>query len=608
MKKIEQHLIKISFETAIERTNLVVEFYKTLFDNNPDLAHLFPKDMSTLQRKMVEALSTVIEAADKPDVLASILIPMGRRHGKWNVNPEMLPAVTNTLLEVIASANGDQWSEANTRAWVKFLDYIGGLFLAGLSQSKSTSDSTPEILVHSQLAAAEFLQYDQKITDDIVEAIYRAGFDARVKLAEMAVKETGMGNVESKVMKNVLATQLVWEDIKDLKTVGTIGVKDGMIEVAKPMGVVLAVIPVTNPTSTTLYKILTALKSRNSIIITGASRAKNCTNETARIAYEAAIKAGAPLNCIQWVENPNRDFTQKLMSQPDVAIILATGGEGLVTSAYSSGTPAFGVGAGNVPVYVHENTDFNYVAKQVISSKTFDNGTICASEQAIICTEDTYDELIKAFENYGGYLLNEKEVSLLEKVAINEKGTMNAVIVGKTALNVAEVAGINVPSNVKLLIAPQTKVGIEAPLSQEILAPIIAIYKAANHFSAISTCVDINHYGGAGHTAAIYSDDQDVIEQYGNMMNAGRILVNVPTSGGAVGMCTSMTPSLTLGCGTSGGNITTNNLSARDLLNIQRIAMPVNSLAVSKIDISKYMDSNFTSTDAEKELIKTRLL
>ena len=607
MNNLEKEALTITFQNAANNCDVVKEFYEDLFHTNPVLRHLFPKDISGLQAKMVEALTTVISASDKPEVLATILIPMGRRHGGYGVNADMLPPIVESLIRVISKANGDQWNDAALNAWTDMLDTIGNLFLTGLEQSKAKTDNTPEILTHAQLAAAELLQYSQQKTDEIVEAIYRAGFDQRVKLAEMAVEETGMGNVESKVMKNVLATQLVWEDIKDVKTVGTIGTHNGMIEVAKPMGVVLAVIPVTNPTSTTLYKILTALKARNSIIITGASRAKNCTNETARIAYEAARKAGAPENCIQWVENPNRNFTKELMSQPDVAIILATGGEGLVNSAYSSGTPAFGVGAGNVPVYVHENTDLDYAAKQIISSKTFDNGTICASEQSLICTKEVYDNLIKSLEAYGGYLLNDDEVALLEKVAINERGTMNADIVGKTAKFIANFAGIKAPDNVQLLIAPQNKVGVEAPLSQEILAPIIAIYKASNHYSALAICVEINHYGGAGHTAAIYSDDPNVIEQYGNMMNAGRILVNVPTSGGAVGMCTSMTPSLTLGCGTSGGNITTNNLSARDLLNIQRIAMPVNSLAVSRISPSNYLNSKYTSSDAEKELVKTRL-
>jgi acetaldehyde dehydrogenase (acetylating) len=593
-------LIRSTFATAKERSPaLVADFYERLFEQNPRFRHMFPADISPLQGKMVDALVKMVEHVDNPSVLATLLIPLGRRHGPYGIKPEYLPPTLNALAETIATACGDDWTQDARDAWQEAFDAVAGMFLTGLAHAAAASDDTPKIIMHAQLAAATFESYTQEQVDRICEAVYRAAFDNRVRLAEMAVAETGMGRVESKIMKNVLASQYVWDDIKDLRTVGVLGRREGITEIAKPMGVVLAVIPVTNPTSTAIYKILSSLKSRNSIVITGASRAAGSTNETARICYEAALAAGAPVDVIQWVEQPRREFTAHLMGQPDVAIILATGGEGLVTSAYSSGTPAFGVGAGNVPVYVHDSVqDLGRVAESIIESKTFDNGTICASEQALVCTEATRDALVHELRIRGGHVLDEDGTRRLERVAVNDQGTMNAQIVGKPASYIAQQAGIAAPDGVTLLIAPQKEVGPVAPLSQEILAPVIALYVEPNHAAALATCVAVNRYGGNGHTVCIYSDDDAAVTQFGEMMNAGRVLVNVPTSAGAVGMCTMLTPSLTLGCGTGGGNITTANLSARDLLNIQRIAPPAARAGAHGPAEAQLMDPAFTSADA----------
>lgn len=593
-------LIRTTFATAKERSPaLVADFYERLFEQNPRFRHMFPPDISPLQGKMVDALGHLVEHMDNPSVLATLLIPLGRRHGPYGIKPEYLPPTLTALAETIAAACGDTWTREAQDAWEKAFDAVSGMFLTGLAHAAAASDDTPKIIMHAQLAAATFESYNQEQVDRICEAVYRAAFDNRLRLAQMAVAETGMGRVESKVMKNVLASQYVWNDIKDLRTVGVLGEREGITEIAKPMGVVLAVIPVTNPTSTTIYKILSSLKSRNSIVVTGASRAVGSTNETARICYEAALAAGAPVDVIQWVEQPRREFTAHLMGQPDVAIILATGGEGLVTSAYSSGTPAFGVGAGNVPVYVHESVqDLGKVAESIIESKTFDNGTICASEQALVVTEAMRDALIHELQSRGGYVLDEDETWQLERVAVNDQGTMNAQIVGKPASYIAEQARIAAPDGVTLLIAPQSEVGPAAPLSQEILAPIIALYVEPNHAAALATCVAVNRYGGNGHTVCIYADDDEAVTQFGVMMNAGRVLVNVPTSAGAVGMCTMLTPSLTLGCGTGGGNITTANLSARDLLNIQRIALPAQPRGAQGLDTAALLNPEFTSAEA----------
>ena len=403
---------------------------------------------------------------------------------------------------------------------------------------ENLNDQANEILDRSLLASAEFHQYNQEQTDRIVEAVFKAGFKNRVKLAKMAHEETGMGIWEHKVIKNVLGTQLVYESIRNERTVGVISSdpKTGITEIAQPLGPILAVIPVTNPTSTTLFKILICLKSRNPIIISAHRGASKSCSETVRICYEAALEAGAPEDCIQMIKSGSREFTKIIMGHPKVALILATGGTGLVNAAYSSGNPAIGVGPGNVPVYIDESADIPFACKNIISSKTFDNGTICASEQSIVVVSSIEQKVREEFERQHCYFLNNEEIKKVEKIAIVEESmSMSPYIVGQPVSVIAAKAGITIPEGTRILIAKLDGIGRDYPLSVEVLAPILAFYSAPDHRTAVNLCVDLNYLGGIGHSACIYANDENRIYEYAELLNAGRVLVNTPTSQGAVG-------------------------------------------------------------------------
>jgi len=433
-------------------------------------------------------------------------------------------------------------------------------------------------LKNSEIASKEFATFTQKQVDSIVEAVAKIGIEYSEEFAKLAVEETGMGKWEDKVEKNLLSTQYIYEDIKNLKTVGVISnnKESQIMEIAHPLGPILAIIPVTNPTSTLMFKILIALKTRNPIIISLPFRAKKVCSYVAKKLLEVAIETGAPKNVIQWVSTPNREMTRLMMRDNRLALILATGGKSLVTAAYSSGTPALGVGPGNVPVLIDSSFDIKFAVEQIIRSKTFDNGTICASEQAIIIEKKKTKELLKALEDANAYLLKEQEIPRLEEVVYDKKReNMSGEIVGKSANYIANLANINVPENTSLLVAKQTKVGKEYPLSSEILAPVIALYEVADFSEALKIAMKINQHGGKGHTATIFSNDEAKIRDYSICMDASRIIVNSPSSQGAVGgLCNNLSPSLTLGCGSGGRTSTTDNISARHLLNIQRIAKP----------------------------------
>lgn len=460
------------------------------------------------------------------------------------------------------------------------------------------------IMDNAVKAAAIFSQLDQEHTDRIVRAVYTAGFNNRIRLAQMAVEETKMGKLQDKIIKNVLATQLVYEDIKNLKTVGIISEDEtsGIVEIAQPLGPIFAITPVTNPTSTVMFKILIALKSRNPIIIRPHSSAVNCSIEAAKICYEAALSEDAPENCIQWIPNCTREETQSIMAHKDMALILATGGGGLVNAAYSSGTPALGVGAGNVPVYIEKSADISYAVSSILSSKLFDNGTVCASEQAIIVEKEISEKVKIELESQGGYFLNEEEIEKVSAVVFDsKKKVMSTGTMGKSAKYIAELAGIKIPANAELLIAKLNGVGGNYPLSHEILAPVIAYYEAADYQAAVNLCIDLNYHGGVGHTASIFSNDEKRIKEFSMVMNAGRIVVNMPSSQGAVGSLLNTLPaSLTLGCGTGGKNITTDNVTAKHLLNIQRITRKKVNQKFSSMDQSIYFDESYTADEVEK--------
>ncbi|MFC1770843.1 aldehyde dehydrogenase family protein [Candidatus Margulisiibacteriota bacterium] len=462
-----------------------------------------------------------------------------------------------------------------------------------------------EIMEKATFSSAIFNQLDQKHVDRIVKAVYEAGFNARIKLAKMAAEETKIGKWEDKVIKNVVATQFVYEDIKNLKTVGVISENDqtGIIEIAQPLGPVLAVTPVTNPTSTVLFKILIALKSRNPIIIRPHSSAVDCSCEAARICYEAALKEDAPEDCIQWIKSTTREQTRELMSHKKLAIILATGGGGLVKAAYSSGKPALGVGAGNVPVYIEQSADVKFAIDQIFLSKTFDNGTICASEQAMVVDKDISEQVISELKQKNAYFLSQEEIKKLEPIAYNfEKQVMNADIIGQPVSVIAKAAGLNIPDSTTLLIAPLKGIGDDYPLSSEILAPVLAFYIADDFDAAVNLCIDLNFHGGVGHTVSMFSNDQEKILNFSTVMNAGRIVINTPSSQGAVGgIYNTLPPSLTLGCGTGGGNITTDNITATHLLNIQRIAKRRLNMRFETFDTSKYFNESLDAKTIEKE-------
>ena len=466
------------------------------------------------------------------------------------------------------------------------------------------TQTVDDMLQRALRAAAVFNQLDQEHTDRIVRAVYEAGFNARVRLAKLAYEETKIGKWRDKVIKNVLATQLVYEDIRNEKTVGIISEdrERGIVEIAQPMGPILAVIPVTNPTSTLMFKTLISLKTRNPIIICPPHKAKQCCAEAARICYEAALKEDAPEDCIQWLTSVSREQTQALMSHPQLALILATGGTGLVRTAYSSGTPTLGVGAGNVPVYIERSADVPFAVKQILLSKTFDNGTVCASEQALVVERCLAEAVREEFERRRGYFLSEEEVIRLEAVAFSrERGLMNPEIVGQPASFIAAKAQLAAPPEVELLIAPLKGVGDKHPLSAEILAPILAFYVVDDFEQAVNLCIDLNYHGGIRHTVSIFSNDDEKIKSFALLMNAGRIVVNTPSSQGAVGgLFNTLSPSLTLGCGTGGKNITTDNVTARHLLNIQRIARRRENLRLRQFDQNLYFDESKNAVEIER--------
>ena len=458
-----------------------------------------------------------------------------------------------------------------------------------------------ELLQKAAMAAAVFQQYSQEQTDRIVAAVCQAGFAHRVALAQMACAETGLGVWEHKVLKNVIATQYVHESIRHEKTVGILSEDEetGITEIAQPLGPVLAIIPVTNPTSTVLFKVLICLKTRNPVIISPTRKAMKCCAETVRICTEAALAAGAPEDCIQCLPEASRELTHAVMSHRQLALILATGGTGLVGAAYSSGTPAIGVGPGNVPVLIDTSADVPFAVASILASKTFDNGTICASEQAIVVEQSLAPRLRAEFERQQCHFLTPEETVRVQAVAVlPDTGAMNPAVVGQPAMKIAEMAGIAPPAGTRVLLAPLAGVGREHPLSGEVLAPILAYYEAVDFTDAIKRCIDLNYLGGVGHTAAIYANDPQRIALFAELMNAGRVVVNTPSAQGAVGgTYNRLVPSFTLGCGAGGKNITTENVSARHLINIKRCCRRRVNARMEHFDAALYLDEKLGLDD-----------
>ncbi|MEG0877987.1 MAG: bifunctional acetaldehyde-CoA/alcohol dehydrogenase [Oscillospiraceae bacterium] len=442
---------------------------------------------------------------------------------------------------------------------------------------KNTVNAAIDVLVKkAQKALEEFMVFDQEQIDNIVHEMALAGLDKHQELARMAIEETGRGVYEDKVIKNMFATEYIWHDIKKEKTVGVLDENEmeNYVEVAEPIGVICGVTPTTNPTSTTLFKSLIAVKTRNPIIFGFHPSAQKCSAEAARIVRDAAIKAGAPENCIQWIETPSIEATQALMNHPGVATILATGGPGMVKSAYSCGKPALGVGPGNVPCYINKSAKLERACTDLMMSKTFDNGMICASEQAVIVDK----EISKEFESYmkanNCYFLNAEETEKLTKYMFPDtaKGVF-APVVGRTANWIAEQAGLKVPERTKILIALLPEPSEKYPLSKEKLSPVLAYFIAKDQKQGFEYAETMLELGGLGHSAVIHTGDNAIADAYGTAMKVGRIIVNSPSSQGAIGdIYNTNTPSLTLGCGSYGKNSVSQNVTTVNLINKKRIA------------------------------------
>lgn len=432
-----------------------------------------------------------------------------------------------------------------------------------------------QMVARGRKAAEKFNGFSQEQVDRIVEAMTRAGVANERKLAEIAVEETGIGNVEDKVIKNHFGTQVVYDYMKDKKSVGIIEEEDGILSIAEPFGVIAAVTPVTNPAATTLFKALIALKGRNVIIFAFHPKAQQCSTAAARIMLDAAVAAGAPADCIQWIEEPSIEATDSLMKHPGVAMVIATGGGAMVKAAYSSGHPALGVGPGNVPVFIEKTANLRMAVEDVIASKTFDNGTICSSDQSVIFDDrNVAEKALILFERSGAYLCSEQEKAKLEAVMFDkERGVPSMQIIGKKPQYIAELAGFKVPADVKMLMVPLTTTGPEDWMSHEKLSPVLGWFIVDNRKDAISAAVSQLEFGGAGHSAVVFTEDEEVAKEFALRVPANRVVWNQPSVHGTIGaLYNDLVPSLTLGCGAMGGNITTENVGYKNLLNIKRVA------------------------------------
>ena len=444
--------------------------------------------------------------------------------------------------------------------------------------NESINEKINLLVERAKVARDEYLKLNQEQVDTIVKAMSMAVQENHMMLAKMAVDETKRGIYEDKITKNIFSSEYIYHSIKDNKTVGTIvdNEEEGYMEIAEPIGIIAGVTPVTNPTSTTCFKSLIAAKTRNVIIFGFHPSAQKCSVATAQILHEAAVNAGAPKDCILWIDEPSVDATKALMNHPDVNLILATGGKGMVTSAYSCGKPALGVGPGNVPCYIHSSAKLETSVNDLVLSKSFDNGMICASEQAVIvdkCLSSQFEDLMI---HAGCYFTNEYEKELLKKYMFEDKNgeySLNSDVVGKYPYDIAYAAGFEIPFDTKIIIVKESGVGPDYPYSKEKLSPILTYYTVNNYNEGVSLCELLIEFGGLGHSAVIHAEDQDVINYFSSVVKVGRIIVNSPSTHGAIGdIYNANVPSLTLGCGTFGGNSTTDNVSSVNLINLKRVA------------------------------------
>lgn len=450
----------------------------------------------------------------------------------------------------------------------------------------------------AHLAFKSVAKFDQAKIDRICEAMSQAGLREAARLGAMAQEETGFGKAEDKREKNRFAAEDVWNFFKKLKTVGVVKDSGNVIEIASPRGVVAAIIPSTNPTSTTIFKIIIAIKSRNTIVLSPHPSAARCIAETARVLKEAGIKEGLPADAIQVLTQASLEGTETLMKHKQTAVILATGGIGLVRAAYSSGKPAFGVGPGNVPVFIEKTANVEKAVSDILTSTCFDNGTICASEQSVVVDAPLVSQVREQFKKQGGHFLSESEAAKVAKVLITEQRTLNPKIVGKSADFIANLAGISIPAGTRCLIADCGGVGRDFPWSIEKLSPTLAFFVADGVEAGAQRCLEILQFGGMGHTAGMHTQSRESAIAFGEKMPASRIIINSPTTHGAIGFSTDLSPSMTLGCGSWGGNVTSDNVSPIHLMDIKRVAFETK--AVSGQKVQAISQANFSESATRK--------
>ena len=446
-----------------------------------------------------------------------------------------------------------------------------------INQEEKVEKMIDDLVKRAKIASEEYLKLDQKTVDNITKAMSMAGLEHHMELAKMAVEETGRGIYEDKITKNMFATEYIYHSIKHEKTVGIIkeNEEEGYVEIAEPVGIIAGVTPVTNPTSTTMFKSIISAKTRNVIIFGFHPSAQKCSSKAAEILRDAAVKAGAPKDCILWIEEPSILATRLLMNHPGVNLILATGGTGMVKSAYSCGKPALGVGPGNVPCYIDKTAKLRTSVNDLVLSKAFDNGMICASEQAVLVDRDIYEEFEKLMKEDGCYFVSPEEKNKLQESMFEKTEEygykLKSHVPGQSPCTIAKEAGFEVPEDTKVLVVYEEGIGNEYPFSKEKLSPVLTYYIVENEEEGIGKAEKLLEFGGLGHSAVIHSENKETILKFSEKMKAGRIIVNSPSTHGAIGdIYNTNMPSLTLGCGSFGGNSTTANVSSVNLINIKR--------------------------------------
>jgi len=453
-------------------------------------------------------------------------------------------------------------------------------------------------------AFLDVAKFDQEKIDRICEAMAASALAESARLGLLAHEETGFGKAEDKREKNRFAAEDVWNYFRTLKTVGVVGETDSIVEIASPRGVVAAIIPSTNPTSTAIFKIIIAVKSRNSIVLSPHPSASRCIAETARVMRNAGVEHGLPAEAVYCLTNSTIEGTEALMQHKKTAVILATGGIGLVRAAYSSGKPAFGVGPGNVPVFIERTAEIPKAVSDILLSTCFDNGTICASEQSVVVDAPVEAQVRAEFKNQGGYFLDQNDADAVAGILLTQQRTLNAAIVGKSADYIANLAGVSIPSGTRCLLADCAGVGRDFPWSIEKLSPTLAFFVAEGIENGANRCEEILKFGGMGHTAGMHSQSREAAVRFGGQMPASRIVINSPTTHGAIGFSTDLPPSMTLGCGSWGGNVTSDNVSPIHLMDIKRVAFETKPVKKTMDNAQRTMDSVPQPSAAGRQAVK----